>query len=70
MRSTGRQDVIVGTNYDDPNATLRSDASYFGPSYMIDKLWSVANGMTIETALTTATTPSPPIPLCCSGAPW
>ncbi len=51
MRSTGRQDVIVGTNYDDPNATLRSDASYFGPSYMIDKLWSVANGMTIETAL-------------------
>jgi 3-ketosteroid 9alpha-monooxygenase subunit A len=51
MRSTPRQDIMVGTNYDDPNSTLRSDASYYGPSYMIDKLWSEANGMTIETVL-------------------
>jgi phenylpropionate dioxygenase-like ring-hydroxylating dioxygenase large terminal subunit len=51
MRSTPRQDIIVGTSYDDPNSTLRSDASYFGPSYMIDKLWSEANGMLIETVL-------------------
>ncbi|MBD1319621.1 Rieske 2Fe-2S domain-containing protein [Gordonia hankookensis] len=51
MRSTPRQDIEVGTNYDDPNSTLRSDASYFGPSYMIDWLWSEAQGMTIETVL-------------------
>ncbi|MED5800634.1 Rieske 2Fe-2S domain-containing protein [Gordonia sp. Z-3] len=51
MRSTPRHDIEVGTNYDDPNSTLRSDASYFGPSYMIDWLWSEAQGMTIETVL-------------------
>ncbi|MFB7874659.1 Rieske 2Fe-2S domain-containing protein [Nocardia sp. NPDC056064] len=51
MRSTPRHDIEVGTSYDDPNSTLRSDASYFGPSYMIDWLWSEANGMTIETVL-------------------
>ncbi|TCN52135.1 3-ketosteroid 9alpha-monooxygenase subunit A [Rhodococcus sp. SMB37] len=51
MRSTGREDVIVGTNYDDPNAELQSEATYFGPSYMIDWLESQANGMTINTVL-------------------
>ncbi|MFC7448442.1 Rieske 2Fe-2S domain-containing protein [Rhodococcus daqingensis] len=51
MRSTPRHDISVGTSYDDPNSTLRSDASYFGPSYMIDWLWSDAQGMTIETVL-------------------
>ncbi|WP_186628765.1 Rieske 2Fe-2S domain-containing protein [Rhodococcus sp. BP22] len=51
MRSTPRQDIEVGTSYDDPNSTLSSDASYFGPSYMIDKLVTVANGMEIETVL-------------------
>lgn len=51
MRSTPRLDIEVGTNYDDPNSTLRSDASYFGPSYMIDWLVSEAQGMTIETVL-------------------
>ncbi|MFD3425103.1 Rieske 2Fe-2S domain-containing protein [Nocardia fluminea] len=51
MRSTPRMDITVGTSYDDPNSTLRSDASYFGPSYMLDWLWSDAQGMTIETVL-------------------
>lgn len=51
MRSTPRHDIEVGTSYDDPNSTLSSDASYFGPSYMIDKLVSVANGVEIETNL-------------------
>ncbi|MEV0768795.1 Rieske 2Fe-2S domain-containing protein [Nocardia salmonicida] len=51
MRSTPRMDITVGTSYDDPNSTLRSDASYFGPSYMLDWLWSEAQGMTIETVL-------------------
>ena len=51
MESVGREDVISGTNYGDPNAVLRSDASYFGPSYMIDWLKSEANGQIIETVL-------------------
>ena len=52
MQSTPRARTSrSGTSYDDPNSTLRSDASYFGPSYMIDKLWSEANGMMIETVL-------------------
>ncbi|MEU4314024.1 Rieske 2Fe-2S domain-containing protein [Nocardia sp. NPDC024068] len=51
MRSTPRGDINVGTSYDDPNSALRSDASYFGPSYMIDWLWNEAQGMTIETVL-------------------
>ncbi|MFI2533580.1 3-ketosteroid-9-alpha-hydroxylase, partial [Rhodococcus erythropolis] len=51
MESVGREDVISGTNYGDPNAVLRSDASYFGPSYMIDWIKSEANGQIIETVL-------------------
>lgn len=51
MHSTPRQDMVVGTSYDDPDSALRSDASYYGPSYMIDRLVSEANGMTIETIL-------------------
>ncbi len=31
--------------------TLRSEASYFGPSYMIDNLWHDYHGMTIESVL-------------------
>ncbi|WP_018177710.1 Rieske 2Fe-2S domain-containing protein [Jongsikchunia kroppenstedtii] len=51
MNSTPRQDIVTGTSYDDPNSTLSSEASYFGPSYMIDKLVNVANGVTVETIL-------------------
>ncbi|WP_182358831.1 Rieske 2Fe-2S domain-containing protein [Tomitella gaofuii] len=51
MDSKPRLDVQSGTNYDDPNSTLRSEASYFGPSFMVDWLWNNANGMTIETVL-------------------
>lgn len=42
---------MVGTAYDDPNSELHSDASYFGPSYMIDKLCNYVNGGTVETVL-------------------
>jgi 3-ketosteroid 9alpha-monooxygenase subunit A len=31
--------------------TLRSDASYFGPSYMIDYLWHDYHGTTVESVL-------------------
>ncbi|MCE4267259.1 Rieske 2Fe-2S domain-containing protein [Rhodococcus globerulus] len=44
MRSKPRADaldVTISTNYDQEG---RSDASYFGPSYMIDKLWSGSDG--------------------------
>ncbi|EGD53395.1 putative terminal oxygenase, partial [Gordonia neofelifaecis NRRL B-59395] len=51
QRSVPRADINVGTYADDPDSSIDSDASYFGPSYMIDKLYSHANGMTIETNL-------------------
>ncbi|WP_418005479.1 Rieske 2Fe-2S domain-containing protein [Mycobacterium sp. PDNC021] len=50
MDSTPRDDMVVST-FHDPSSILYSEASYFGPSYMIDRLRSVANGMTVETIL-------------------
>ncbi|GAA1267124.1 Rieske 2Fe-2S domain-containing protein [Pseudonocardia aurantiaca] len=51
MNSTARPDVHIGTNYSLDNS-LRSEASYYGPSYMIDYLWtSLGEGDTIETVL-------------------
>ncbi|WP_174556732.1 Rieske 2Fe-2S domain-containing protein [Rhodococcus tukisamuensis] len=51
MISKPRADIDNGTNYDDPNSHLSSDASYHGPSYMIDRILNEVNGMTIETIL-------------------
>ncbi|PTR21622.1 3-ketosteroid 9alpha-monooxygenase subunit A, partial [Rhodococcus sp. OK519] len=51
MRSTARGDIMLGTNYDDPDAEGRSDATYFGPSYMIDWLENDSNGQTMRTVL-------------------
>ncbi len=50
MDSTPRDDMVVST-FHDPTSILYSEASYFGPSYMIDRLRSVANGMTVDTIL-------------------
>ncbi|WP_260972962.1 3-ketosteroid-9-alpha-hydroxylase subunit A [Mycolicibacterium llatzerense] len=50
MDSTPRADMVVST-FHDPTSILYSEASYFGPSYMIDRLRSVSNGMTVETIL-------------------
>ncbi|WP_030257640.1 Rieske 2Fe-2S domain-containing protein [Streptomyces violens] len=50
MESTPREDVDLGTL----SAPLRSDASYYGPSYMIDHLWSPvagAEGLDMEMVL-------------------
>ncbi|EST36538.1 Rieske 2Fe-2S domain-containing protein [Streptomyces roseochromogenus] len=48
MESTPRQDVDLGTL----STPLRSDASYYGPSYMIDYLFSpVAEGVEMEMVL-------------------
>ncbi|MGW6705412.1 Rieske 2Fe-2S domain-containing protein [Streptomyces sp. NPDC054956] len=50
MESTPRGDVDLGTL--STGGGLRSDASYFGPSYMIDKLWSdVGGGVELESVL-------------------
>ncbi|MFC6063583.1 Rieske 2Fe-2S domain-containing protein [Streptomyces ochraceiscleroticus] len=40
MESAPREDVDLGAL----SAPLRSDASYYGPSYMIDRLWSPVAG--------------------------
>lgn len=50
MESTPRGDVDLGTL--STGGGLRSDASYYGPSYMIDKLWSdVGGGIELESVL-------------------
>jgi 3-ketosteroid 9alpha-monooxygenase subunit A len=51
LRSTPRDAILMGANQGGLNSTVRSDASYYGPSYMIDELWSDANGTTIETVV-------------------
>jgi 3-ketosteroid 9alpha-monooxygenase subunit A len=52
LRTRARPDVGSGSGHgpgDDP--TLRSEASYFGPSYMIDRLWHDYHGITTESVL-------------------
>ena len=52
LRTRARPDVKTGSNYaGGGDSTLRSEASYFGPSYMIDNLWHDYQGMTIESVL-------------------
>ncbi|MEU8464095.1 Rieske 2Fe-2S domain-containing protein [Streptomyces sp. NPDC029003] len=50
MESTPRGDIDLGTL--STGGGLRSDASYYGPSYMIDRLWSdVGGGVEMESVL-------------------
>jgi 3-ketosteroid 9alpha-monooxygenase subunit A len=52
LETRGRPDVMTGSAYSaSTDITLRSEASYFGPSYMIDKLWHDYHGMTVESVL-------------------
>jgi len=52
LTTRARPDIMTGSNYaTGGDTTLRSDASYFGPSYMIDKLWHDYHGLTVETIL-------------------
>ena len=52
LRTKSRPDVADGSNYaSGTETTLRSEASYFGPSYMIDQLWHDYHGTTIESVL-------------------
>lgn len=50
LNSRGRPDVSAGS-YSADDVTLKSEASYFGPSYMINDLWQDYHGTTIETVL-------------------
>jgi 3-ketosteroid 9alpha-monooxygenase subunit A len=52
LRTRSRPDVGDGSNYaSGTETTLRSQASYFGPSYMIDELSHDYHGATIESVL-------------------
>jgi len=55
LQSKSRPDVGTASNYsagsDGAETTLRSEASYYGPSYMIDYLWQDYYGMTVESVL-------------------
>ncbi|MDT4936692.1 MAG: 3-ketosteroid 9alpha-monooxygenase subunit [Pseudonocardiales bacterium] len=51
MSSRGRPDIGSGSNYSGEDNTLKSEASYFGPSYMINWLWNDFKGTEIESVL-------------------
>ena len=52
LRTRSRSDIADGANYaPGSDTTLRSEASYFGPSYMINNLWHDYHGTTMESVL-------------------
>lgn len=51
LHSRGRPDVYGESAEAAAEATLRSEASYYGPSYMINYLWNDFKGTLIETVL-------------------
>jgi 3-ketosteroid 9alpha-monooxygenase subunit A len=52
LTTRSRPDVDTGSNYGPGEETaLRSEAAYYGPSYMIDYLWHDYHGMTMESVL-------------------
>jgi 3-ketosteroid 9alpha-monooxygenase subunit A len=52
LETRARPDMVGTSAYTaSTDITLRSDASYFGPSYMIDRLWHDYHGMTVESVL-------------------
>ncbi|KOV86762.1 Rieske 2Fe-2S domain-containing protein [Nocardia sp. NRRL S-836] len=50
LTTRGRPDVAMASNYTG-DVEVRSEASYHGPSYMIDYLWNDYRGIEIETVL-------------------
>jgi 3-ketosteroid 9alpha-monooxygenase subunit A len=51
LNNRGRPDVYGSSAYSDKDNALRSEASYHGPSYMIDYLWHDFKGFEIETVM-------------------
>jgi 3-ketosteroid 9alpha-monooxygenase subunit A len=55
MKSVGRQDIVLGSNYsraaDEAEREGRSDATYYGPSYMVDWLYGSNGKIDTESVL-------------------
>ena len=51
LRTRSRPDVEDGNYAQGTESTLRSEASYYGPSYMIDELWHDYHGSAIQSIL-------------------
>jgi 3-ketosteroid 9alpha-monooxygenase subunit A len=51
LNSRGRPDVGKGSNYAGEENTLRSEASYYGPSYMINYLFQNYKGIAVDAVL-------------------
>ena len=51
LNSRGRPDVGKGSQYAGEENTLKSEASYYGPSYMINYLWQTYKGVPVELVL-------------------
>lgn len=51
LETRARPDVMANSSYSGTDVTLRSAASYFGPSYMIDNLWHDYHGTTVNSVL-------------------
>lgn len=51
LNSKGRPDVGANSTYSGEDNLLRSEASYYGPSYMINYLWHDFKGTELETVL-------------------
>ena len=51
LRTRSRPDVEDGNYAQGTESTLRSEASYYGPSYMIDELWHDYHGSVIQSIL-------------------
>lgn len=51
MQSRGRPDMGAGTQYAGEDTMLRSEATYFGPSFMINWLENDFKGTTVESVL-------------------
>ncbi|MEU0512627.1 3-ketosteroid 9alpha-monooxygenase subunit A [Amycolatopsis thermoflava] len=51
LNTKGRPDVGMASNYGGEDNLLRSEASYFGPSYMINTLLNTYKGFEIENVL-------------------
>ena len=51
LNSRARPDKGIGSKTSVDGMTLRSEASYYGPSYMINDLWQDFGGTVIETVL-------------------
>jgi 3-ketosteroid 9alpha-monooxygenase subunit A len=49
LNTKSRPDVSMGSHYSE--TTLRSEAAYYGPSYMIDYLWHDYHGLVMESVL-------------------